>query len=129
MRRVVRVLLPVMMLTTVLACSRASTRSDGGDRDTITEAEIASSSATTAYEAVHRLRGNFLSNRGKTTILGKSSAMPIVYLDGVRFGEVNSLRNISATTVQAIRLYRAWEAQQKYGNDVMGGVIEVTTKQ
>ena len=36
---------------------------------------------------------------------------------------------ISASQVQAIRLYRAWEAQQKYGNDVMGGVIEVTTKQ
>ena len=129
MRRVVRVLLPLVMVTTVLACTRASNRSGSGDRDTITEAEIASSSATNAYEAVQRLRGNFLSNRGKTTILGKSSPMPIVYLDGVRFGEVNSLRNISATTVQAIRLYRAWEAQQKYGNDVMGGVIEVTTKQ
>ena len=25
-------------------------------------------------------------------------------------------------------VYRAWEAQQRYGNDVMGGVIEVTTK-
>lgn len=128
MRRVVRVLLPIVIVS-VLACTRASNRANGGDRDTITEAEIASISATNAYEAVQRLRGNFLSNRGKTTILGKSSPMPIVYLDGVRFGEVNSLRNISATTVQAIRLYRAWEAQQKYGNDVMGGVIEVTTKQ
>lgn len=128
MRRVVRVLLPMLAMS-VLACTRASNRPGSGDRDTITEAEIASSSATNAFEAVQRLRGNFLSNRGKTTILGKSSPMPIVYLDGVRFGEVNSLRNISATTVQAIRLYRAWEAQQKYGNDVMGGVIEVTTKQ
>lgn len=128
MRRVVRVLLPMVMMS-VLACARASNGPGSGDRDTITEAEIASSSATNAFEAVQRLRGNFLSNRGKTTILGKSSPMPIVYLDGVRFGEVNSLRNISATTVQAIRLYRAWEAQQKYGNDVMGGVIEVTTKQ
>ena len=129
MRRAIRVFLPMMMATTVLACARAGNRPDAGDRDTITEAEIASSSAVNAYEAVQRLRGNFLSNRGKTTILGKSSALPIVYLDGVRFGEVQSLRNISASQVEAIRLYRAWEAQQKYGNDVMGGVIEVTTKQ
>lgn len=128
MRRVARVLLPMMAIAT-LACTRAGNRPGGGDRDTITEAEIASSSAANAYEAVQRLRGNFLSNRGKTTILGRSSPMPIVYLDGVRFGEISSLRNISATTVQTIRLYRAWEAQQKYGNDVMGGVIEVTTKQ
>lgn len=127
MPRAARLLL--LMVLPILACTRASNRPGTGDRDTITEEEIASSSAVNAYEAVQRLRGNFLSNRGKTTILGKSSPMPIVYLDGVRYGEVQSLRNISATQVQAIRLYRAYDAQQKYGNDVMGGVIEVTTKQ
>jgi len=127
MPRAARLLL--LLVLPILACTRASSRPGTGDRDTITEDEIASSSAVNAYEAVQRLRGNFLSNRGKTTILGKSSPMPVVYLDGVRYGEVQSLRNISATQVQAIHLYRAYDAQQKYGNDVMGGVIEVTTKQ
>ena len=127
MPRAARLLL--LMVLPILACTRASNRPGTGDRDTITEEEIATSSAVNAYEAVQRLRGNFLSNRGKTTILGKSSPMPIVYLDGVRYGEVQTLRNISASQVQAIRLYRAYDAQQKYGNDVMGGVIEVTTKQ
>ena len=127
MPRAARLLL--MMVLPILACTRASNRPGTGDRDTITEQEIATSSAVNAYEAVQRLRGNFLSNRGKTTILGKSSALPIVYLDGVRYGEVQSLRNISASQVQAIRLYRAYDAQQKYGNDLTGGVIEVTTKQ
>ena len=127
MPRAARLLL--LLVLPILACTRASNRPATGDRDTITEEEIASSSAVNAYEAVQRLRGNFLSNRGKTTILGKSSAMPVVFLDGVRYGEVQSLRNISATQVQTIRLYRAYDAQQKYGNDVMGGVIEVTTKQ
>ena len=127
MPRAARLLL--LMVLPILACSRASNRPSAGDRDTITEEEIATSSAVNAYEAVQRLRGNFLSNRGKTTILGKSSSMPTVYLDGVRYGDIQSLRNISASQVQAIRLYRAFDAQQKYGNDVMGGVIEVTTKQ
>ena len=94
----------------------------------ITEEEIAATTAINAYEVVQKLRGNFLSSRGKTTILGKSSSTPVVYVDGVRYGEIASLRNITSTTIQSIRLYRAWEAQQKYGNDVMGGVIEVTTK-
>ena len=127
MPRAARLLL--LLVLPILACTRASSRPGTGDRDTITEDEIASSSAVNAYEAVQRLRGNFLSNRGKTTILGKSSPMPVVYLDGVRYGEVQSLRNISATQVQSIHLYRAYDAQQKYGNDVMGGVIEVSTKQ
>lgn len=126
MTRTIRSLLLAMLL---VACTRQATGAVGSaDRDTITEAEIAGTSAMNAFEIVQKLRGNFLSNRGKTTILGKSSSTPMVYLDGVRFGEIASLRNIPAPTVQSIRLYRAWEAQQRYGNDVMGGVIEVTTK-
>jgi outer membrane cobalamin receptor len=118
----------LLLLVVLVSCTRQTTRPTGGDRDVITEEEIAATSAINAYEVVQKLRGNFLSNRGKTTILGKSSSTPVVYVDGVRYGEILSLRNITATTVQSIRLYRAWEAQQKYGNDVMGGVIEVTTK-
>jgi len=94
----------------------------------ITEEEIASSNAINAYEAVQKLRANFLADRGKTTILGRSPSKPTVYVDGVQFGDVTSLRSISATVVQSIRLYRAYEAEQRYGNGVMGGVIEVTTK-
>ena len=125
MTRSIRWLLAALVL---VACTRQTGSTGSADRDLITEEEITATSAINAYEIVQKLRGNFLSNRGKTTILGKSSATPIVYLDGVRYGEIPSLRNISATTVQSIRLYRAWEAQQRYGNDVMGGVIEVTTK-
>jgi outer membrane cobalamin receptor len=125
MSRTIRWMLVVLAL---VACTRQAASPGSADRDTITEEEIDGAHATNAYEVVQKLRGNFLSNRGKTTILGKSSPTPMVYVDGVRFGEIPSLRNISATTVQSIRLYRAWEAQQRYGNDVMGGVIEVTTK-
>src|SRR5687768_1235586 len=108
MRRTVRLLL--LALVVVVACTRQTGRTLGADRDVITEEEIAAISAINAYEAVQKLRGNFLSNRGKTTILGRSSALPMVYVDGVRYGELASLRSISATTVQSIRLYRAWDA-------------------
>ena len=109
------------------ACVKAS-NAPQSQRDVITEEEIASSSAVNAYEAVQKLRGTFLSDRGKTTILGNSPSKPTVYVDGVQYGDITSLRSISATVVQSIRLYRAYEAEQRYGNGVMGGVIEVTTK-
>jgi outer membrane cobalamin receptor len=125
MRRTIRLLLLAFV---VGSCTRQTGHTLGADRDVITEEEIATTSAINAYEVVQKLRGNFLSNRGRTTILGRSSPLPMVYVDGVRYGELASLRNISATTVQSIRLYRAWDAQQRYGNDVTGGVIEVTTK-
>jgi hypothetical protein len=114
----------------IAACARSSaTAAEGAtDRDVITEQEIASSGALNAYDAVQKLRANFLSDRGKTTILGRTSSKPTVFLDGVQFGEIQSLRSISATTVQSIRMYRSYEAQQRYGYGVTGGAIEVTTK-
>jgi len=122
-----RLRLSLLLALCLAACVKASSAPQA-QRDVITEEEIASSNAINAYEAVQKLRANFLADRGKTTILGRSPSKPTVYVDGVQFGDVTSLRSISATVVQSIRLYRAYEAEQRYGNGVMGGVIEVTTK-
>jgi hypothetical protein len=39
------------------------------------------------------------------------------------------LRNIPASQVSTIRLYRAWEATTKFGTGNMSGVIAITTRQ
>src|SRR3982751_3742420 len=109
-------LLPAVCLA---ACVKASNSPESAQRDLITEEEIAASHAINAFEAVQKLRANFLSDRGKTTILGRSPSKPTVYVDGVEFGDIQSLRSISATVVQSIRLYRAYEAEQRYGNGAM----------
>jgi len=123
-----RLRLSLLLALSLAACVKASNSPQSAQRDLITEEEIASSNTMNAYEAVQKLRGNFLSDRGKTTILGKSPSKPTVFVDGIQFGEIQSLRTISTSVIQSIRLYRAYEAEQRYGNGVMGGVIEVTTK-
>ena len=123
-----RLRLSLLFALALTACVKASNSPQSAQRDLITEEEIAASNATNAYDAVQKLRGNFLSDRGKTTILGRSPSKPTVFVDGIQFGEIQSLRTISTSVIQSIRLYRAYEAEQRYGNGVMGGVIEVTTK-
>ena len=101
-------------------------------RDLITSDEIEASntaSTATAYDVVKKLRGNFLSYRGRTSLKNTSSPDPTVYLDDQAFGPISSLRNIPASQVAYIRLYRSWEATTKYGMGNMGGVIAVATKQ
>jgi len=127
MRPIVRWSAVVLLLT---ACvhqppQQAGTTTSG---DVITEAEIAQSQAVTAYDAVQKLRANFFSNRGRTTILGDTSPLPVVYLDGVEYGPMTSLQNIPAAHVASIRMYRAWEATTKFGMGKTAGVIEVITK-
>jgi outer membrane cobalamin receptor len=95
----------------------------------ITEDEIVASHATSAYEAVNRLRGaTFLAVRGKNSIDPRESPPEIhVYVDGVGYGGVNSLRNIPASDVAMIRFFRGFEAETRFGNGNVAGVIEVLT--
>lgn len=99
------------------------------NREVISAEEIQHVNAVDAYDAIRKLRGNFLSYRGRTTLAGTSSADPTVYVDDQAYGPLSSLRNIPAAQISLIRLYRSWEAMQKFGSGNMGGVIAVYTKQ
>jgi hypothetical protein len=124
MVRIVRILLLSLALG---ACTHTGQKS-GRDSNVITEEEIDASGGATAYDVILKVRGNFLSDRGKTTILGAAPNKPSVFVDGVHFGEISALRSISARQLTSIRLYRAWEAQQKFGSGFVGGVIELSTR-
>lgn len=95
----------------------------------ITEEEIDASRAATAYDVIHKLRANFLSYRGETSLdKSKSQPYPTVYLDEQEYGPIGILRTIPASNIATIRLYRSWEATTKYGTGNMGGVIAITTR-
>lgn len=120
-----KILVPVAMLACVPA--RPST-GPAYDSQLITEDEIVHSHAATAFDAIQKLRGNFLTSRGATTITARSSQYPTVYVDEQLYGDITILRAIPANVVATIRLYRAWEATTRYGTGNMGGVIAVTTR-
>ncbi len=93
----------------------------------ITEQEIAAINVTNAFEAVEKLRPNFLHSRGQTPF-GSESGLPDVYLGSQRYGDPSSLRNIAASEVREIRFYNAAEAAAKFAMQNPNGVIEVTLK-
>ena len=93
--------------------------------DYITGEEIVASNATemTAYDAVARLRPNWLSAKGRAT---QGSEYPVVYVDGQRYGSVESLRNFQAFAVADMRYYDITQAGARFGvQGGTGGVIEV----
>ncbi|MEO6527703.1 MAG: hypothetical protein ABIP93_13815 [Gemmatimonadaceae bacterium] len=124
----VRTLRIVMLSLALGACTHA-TQKGGRDQNVITEEEIDASGGSSAYDVIVKVRPNFLSDRGKTTINGAAPNKPSVFLDGVHFGEISALRSLSARQLGSIRIYRAWEAQQKFGNGFVGGVLELKTRQ
>lgn len=120
----------VALVPAVFACTTPPPSHAVSDPQLITEDEIEASRAPTAFEVIQKLRANFLSYRGETSFdRSKSEPYPTVYVDGQAYGSISSLRNISATQIATIRLYRSWEATTKFGTGNMGGVIAITTRQ
>jgi hypothetical protein len=114
----------------VLACSPPRL-GPGPVSDTqfISEEEIEASRGTNAFEVIRKVRANFLTYRGETSVRGKSKPYPTVYLDDQEFGPIDVLRTIPAAQISSIRLYRSWESTTRFGPHNMGGVIAITTKQ
>lgn len=99
----------------------------------ITAEEIASISASNAYEVVQRLRSQWLITRGaagtrEPTLEGGLSGGIVVYLDGVRRGGVDALREIPVEQIRELRYIDAKDATTRYGTGHTSGVIEVYSK-
>jgi hypothetical protein len=121
-------LAPGVALAIVTACAGHNAGPFNGDnRNLISRAEIEESRAPDALTVVRRLRGEFLSNRGRTSIMLDTPMLPVVYLDQVQLGGFETLATIPARDIAEIRLYRAWEASYKFGKDKSAGVVQVIT--
>jgi hypothetical protein len=117
----------------VVGC--ASSGSSGGgsapDSRTLRYDEISKANVGgNAYDVISRLRPGFLVSRGQATISNgtAASSYPNIYLDGVPYGDITTLRNIDASHIAEVRLFQAWEAQTKFGVGNNGGVIAITTR-
>lgn len=99
------------------------------DPSVILQEEIDSiSSAQTLYDVVRALRPAWLRQQQPTAVMGQNAAMLVVYLDGSRFGDPQSLRQIAARSVGAARYYSPTEAQARFGPGHLAGAIEVTSR-
>ena len=98
------------------------------------EIEVAMTRYSNAFEMVRALRPNMLAARGLAA--GPQSRSPIweqnsgikVYLDGFRYGGVESLAMISASNVIEIRWLSPMDATTRFGTGNMAGAIAVTSR-
>lgn len=129
-RTVVVACASAIVLTTACASSSSSGTSSGPkpSPNLITADEISRVNVVNAFEVVQKLRPSMLRQRQVATANAQSSGELVVYVDNNRFGDVDSLRQISASTIAALRYFSASEAQTKWGSGHPGGAIEVTTK-
>lgn len=94
-----------------------------GSRNLIIQAELDDSPATTALEAVQRLRSQWLNARS-----GGGGVIQ-VHVDGRPVpGGLNVLSSIQINDIEEIRFRNGRDATTLYGTNYSNGVIEVKTR-
>ena len=127
----------IMGVAAIIGCATASGTPRGSDTSLsgrrsnfLTAEEITNAHAdiNTAYDAIARLRPNWLAPHGVTSGVdnGAGTEYALVFVDGQRYGDLNSLRAIPAYHVGDIRYYNITEAGARFGiHGGSSGAIEV----
>ena len=90
--------------------------------------EIKSSAAINAYDLINNLRPHWLRGRGPKSLNRYiETSLPSIYLDGIHFGNIQSLASISVESIVVIQLLGASEATIKLGGYNPSGAILITT--
>jgi hypothetical protein len=124
--------LPLLMAVVLLAGCAPPRNAFPGEYNAyaISEFELRNSSAetATAYDAIRRLRPNFLNYQAQTSVANPAPGVPVVYLNERFAGDLNLLNQLLVSQIESIRFYKPADAMIKYGTDRTGGVIAITLK-
>ncbi len=122
----------------------ASAAPSRGSRYLITEQDLANSKADNLYDAIQKLRPEFLRGdqngivgqtdptgtpSGGSISLQHDAVVPVsVYRNNVRLDGVDDLKHMLPSEVKEVRFLKSTDAQIRLGTDNAAGAILVTTK-
>ena len=116
---------------TFSACSSATT--SGGSpnerRSNITAEEIkqVSNPGWSAYDLISKVRPEWLRARNAQTLREPDPIYPIIYLDDIENGDIESLKDITISRVASVQFITPYETTARFGQTYAGGAIMVRT--
>lgn len=121
------------LLAVAAACGTQQVSSDPYPRRnrsvlTLEEIQAAKGIGWSAYDLVAQLRPEYLRSRGTSSLRDLRPATATVYLDGVRYGNIDTLRTMGGDQIQRIEYINAADATTRYGTDHVGGALLIKTR-
>ena len=114
------------MVALLAACASGGTAGRvRGRPDLLTEEQIRATNHSTLYDVVRALRPNWTRTRGPDSLVNPGQIQ--VYLDDMRLGGVEELKQIPATGISYVQWYDGIAASGRWGLDHGNGVIYVAT--
>lgn len=110
------------------AGAEATPRPTRRQGDVLTLEEIRATPAVNVYQLLERTRPQYLRPVPGTSSRAAQRYLPYVFVNGSRWGPLESLRTMQPEHVVSIRRLSASSAQVRYGSDYVGGVLEIVTR-
>lgn len=121
-----RLLAVTGLATLLLCCSSGGGRTPGYRPHSISEEELSHTSATTALEAIQRLRPDWLRRRGQTSF--RSAEPIIVYINSHFTGQIDALAQLPIGQVRSMEFLDGIAATQRFGTNHGSGAILVSLR-
>ena len=123
----IRTVLTVAAVVLSAGCATAG-KAPASQHNVVTADELARAGDVTLFEALTQIRPAFLRSRG--AIPGATSpASPVqVYIDGMRMGGLEHIRQIAAKNVTEVRFLEPQQAIARFGGDNTGGALVIVLK-
>jgi hypothetical protein len=116
----------LLLVAVVAACGPIAAR-PRADQDIITRDQMESQHFITVYDAITALHSNWLIERPLTLGVSAGNPQVVIYMDQVRLGNADELRNVLVKEVSYIRHYSAMEATTRFGVGHAQGAIVIST--
>lgn len=94
----------------------------------LTQVELQAANSDNLYDAITKLRPEWLTTRGPTSVKDGTPTSVDVYMNGTLLGKADYLREVRLLDVTEVRYWDAGQASARFGMGHPRGVIEITRK-
>lgn len=125
----IRWLLACLLLLLGAACGRPGELRSLQPDNTLLQEDLERLDVANAYQAVERLRPDWLRGRGPPSPRNPQASLPTIYVAGVRQqAGLEALRQVRLGDVREIQYLNSADATTRYGTGHVGGAILVTLR-
>jgi hypothetical protein len=103
-------------------------RSGSGGGNTLSREQLEETNSETLYGAIEKLRPEWLSSRGPTSVSDPTPTSASVFMNGSLLGKAEYLREMRVIDVTEVRYWTAGQASARFGMGHPRGVIEITRR-
>jgi len=122
----------VLTLTTAgtIGCAGAAKQgaTSNSGRNQLTRAQLGATNSNNLYEAISKLRPEWLTSRGPTSVTNSTPTAVDVFMNGSMLGNADYLKELGILDVSEVRYWDAASASARFGMGHPRGVIEITRK-